>query len=65
MLTHEQMLHNARMKRRNAEPEVRVGNCCGCNQQAVLFKIPAIFRYRCAACFERETGYRHHLSQGI
>jgi hypothetical protein len=44
------------------EPETRVGNCCGCQQLALLFKIPGIFRYRCATCFEKETGYRHHLT---
>lgn len=52
------------MKRREtAEPETRVGICCGCHQDPMaLFKIPGIFRYRCADCFEKETGYRHHLS---
>lgn len=52
-----------RMKRAETEPETRVGNCCGCNTYPeTLYKIPGIFRYRCATCFERETGYRHHLS---
>ena len=46
-----------------AEPETRVGHCCGagCQQLALLFKVPGIFRYRCATCFEKETGRRHHL----
>jgi hypothetical protein len=52
-----------RLKRAETEPETRVGNCCGCNRDPVpLFKVQGIFRYRCADCFERETGYRHHLS---
>jgi hypothetical protein len=46
-----------------AEPETRVGNCCGCNiYPMALFKVPGIYRYRCAECFEKETGYRHHLA---
>jgi hypothetical protein len=48
--------------RREAEPETRVGHCCGCGTDGALFKLVGIFRYRCAACFVRETGYRHHLS---
>lgn len=52
------------------EPESRMGYCCGtpgvgterCGRYEALFKIPRIFRYRCADCFQRETGYRHHLS---
>jgi hypothetical protein len=53
----------ARMKRGEPEPETRVGNCCGCHSDPeTLFKVPGIFRYRCAACFQRETGYRHHLA---
>lgn len=45
------------------EPETRVGICCGCNGSSMsLFKVPGIYRYRCADCFETETGYRHHLS---
>lgn len=52
------------MRRREAlaEPETRVGNCCGCNTDPVtLYKVPNIYRYRCAECFESETGFRHHL----
>jgi hypothetical protein len=50
-------------RREEAEPETRVGNCCGCHTDPVpLFKVSGIFRYRCADCFEKETGYRHHLS---
>jgi hypothetical protein len=48
--------------RQVAEPETRVGNCCGCNTYALLFKMQGIFRYRCASCFEKETGHRHHLA---
>ena len=52
-----------RGQRRELEPETRVGNCCGCRRDPVaLFKVPGIFRYRCEDCFEREMGYRHHLS---
>jgi hypothetical protein len=51
------------MKRAVTEPETRIGNCCGCNQCPVpLFKLQGIFRYRCAACFEAETGHRHYLA---
>lgn len=47
----------------DAEPETRVGNCCGCGRWPVpLFKLPGIYRYRCAPCFEHEAGYRHHLA---
>jgi hypothetical protein len=50
-------------KRAPTEPETRVGNCCGCNQYPLpLFKVPGIYRYRCDSCFERETGYRHHMA---
>lgn len=53
----------SRLERGVTEPETRVGNCCGCNQHPVpLFKVQGMFRYRCAECFERETGYRHYLS---
>lgn len=47
-----------------AQPETLVGNCCGCNVWPTpLFKVPGnIYRYRCADCFEREVGHRHHLS---
>lgn len=52
------------MRRRElSEPETRVGNCCGCNHFPMpLFKVPGIYRYRCAECFERETGFRHHMA---
>ncbi len=51
------------MPRKNPEPETLVGHCCGCSADPMtLFKVPAIFRYRCSECFERELGYRHHLS---
>jgi hypothetical protein len=50
-------------KRVEAEPETRVGNCCGCHQDPMaLYKIPGIYRYRCAECFQTETGYCHHLA---
>lgn len=51
-------------RRQPEEPETRVGNCCGtkCGNHDTLFKVPGIFRYRCAECFEREMGWRHHLS---
>jgi len=45
------------------EPETRAGNCCGCHTWPVLlFRVPGPFRYRCAACFEKETGAPHHLA---
>lgn len=50
-----------RLKRAEPEPETRVGNCCGCNTQALLFKVKDIYRYRCSKCFQSETGYQHHL----
>ena len=51
-------------KRQPLEPETRVGYCCGdgCGNYALLFKVPGIFRYRCSECFQRETGYRHHMA---
>lgn len=53
------------MTRRRAEPEpeTRVGHCCGCGGDPLtLFRVPGPYRYRCADCFEAETGYRHHLT---
>jgi hypothetical protein len=52
------------MQRGVPEPETRVGHCCGCKPDEALsdkplYKIPGLFRYRCADCFEKETGYRH------
>lgn len=49
------------MKRAEVSPETRVGNCCGCMRQSLLFKSQGLERYRCSACFERENGRRHHL----
>jgi len=50
------------VKRQPIEPETRVGNCCGCSSYPEqLYKIQGIYRYRCATCFEMETGRRHHL----
>jgi hypothetical protein len=50
----------------NPEPELRVGICCGCQKDSMqLYKIPGIFRYRCATCFPAETGYQHHLAPRI
>jgi hypothetical protein len=52
-----------RRYKRDAEPETRVGLCCGCREDRVsLFKVPGIFRYRCAACFRKETGFNHHMA---
>jgi len=52
-----------RRRRPDPEPETRVGICCGCGSDGLaLFKVPGIYRYRCAECFPLETGYRHHLS---
>lgn len=53
-----------RMKREVREPETRVGLCCGCEPDDALidkplYKIPGLSRYRCADCFEKETGHRH------
>lgn len=51
------------IRRPDHDPETRVGHCCGCRSWAVvLIKVPGIYRYRCAECFERECGYRHHLA---
>jgi hypothetical protein len=61
------------MHTKPAEPQTRVGICCGdaCRAEhhatgtwsyALLFKIPGIYRYRCSTCFESETGYRHGLA---
>lgn len=51
-----------RHRQPDPEPETRTGNCCGCNRHPLqLFKVANIFRYRCEECFEKETGYRHHL----
>jgi hypothetical protein len=53
-------------KRPEAEPEIRVGICCGCQQDSMqLYKVPNVFRYRCALCFLKETGYQHHLAPRI
>jgi hypothetical protein len=50
----------------NPEPETRVGICCGCQRSSMpLYKVPGIFRYRCAECFLRETGYQHHMAPRI
>ena len=55
--------HEMRMKRGAPDPEIRVGNCCGCNMFPVtLYKIMGIYRYRCAPCFEKETGCWPHLA---
>lgn len=44
-------------------PETLVGHCCGCHAFPVaLFKVPTLYRYRCADCFKRETGHAHHLA---
>lgn len=55
-----------RLKKGEPESEILVGNCCGdeCPDRypVTLFKVPGIYRYRCAHCFEKETGYRHHLA---
>jgi hypothetical protein len=52
-----------RLARLLPEPKTLVGNCCGCHTWPLpLFKVPGIYRYRCASRFERETGYRHHLA---
>src|SRR6266705_2177863 len=45
------------------EPETRVGICCGCQEGNMpLYKVTGLSRYRCAECYEVETGYRHYLS---
>ena len=51
-----------RARRKELEPETRVGHCCGCGEDDALYKIPGIPRWRCDACFVREVGYHHHLS---
>lgn len=53
-------------KRIENEPQVRVGNCCGCGACPVtLFKIVGIYRYRCDACYKKETGLRHWLASPV
>ena len=47
---------------RDAEPQSRVGFCCGCRQDDALYKIPGLFRYRCARCYREETGHFHYLT---
>jgi hypothetical protein len=43
-----------------AEPETRIGICCGCNAwNQLLYKVPGIYRYRCAPCFRAEQGKDH------
>lgn len=44
------------------EPETRNGNCCGCHTFNHLYKVPGLFRYRCATCFKAEVGYYHSLT---
>jgi hypothetical protein len=62
-----------RLKHATPEPETRVGICCGdaCKiahdkagawSTAALFKVPGIYRYRCADCYVAEVGRRHPLS---
>lgn len=42
------------------DPETQVGICCGCNVwNLLLFKVPGIYRYRCAPCYRKETGTDH------
>lgn len=50
-----------RSKRPDPEPEVRNGICCGegCRQYDTLYKVPGIYRYRCAGCYLKETGRFH------
>lgn len=49
--------------RQQSEPETRVGHCAGCRQFPIaLFKVPGVYRYRCAECFRNETGFDHHLA---
>lgn len=47
--------------RHEPEPQIRTGNCCGCQQFHLLFKVANTYRYRCAVCFRREEGYDHSL----
>jgi hypothetical protein len=53
-----------RVKRgQDQEPEIRIGNCCGCQTYPVLlFKVPGIYRYRCDECYAAEVGHRHHMA---
>lgn len=45
--------------KRQQEPLTRVGICCGCNKDGMaLYKVPELYRYRCAECYQRETGSR-------
>lgn len=51
------------LRRGLPEPEVRVGHCCGCHAYPiVLYKLQGIYRYRCAECYESETGFWPHLA---
>lgn len=49
---------NSRLARILDSPAMRAGHCCGCqlNQTVLLFKLPEIYRYRCALCYKKETG---------
>lgn len=52
--------------RRDAEPETRVGICCGCQRwNSLLFKVPGVYRYRCAPCYRTEQGYDHALCRRV
>lgn len=44
--------------RDEGSPSIESGHCAGCGSfPAKLFRVsPQVCRYRCASCFERETG---------
>lgn len=50
------------MKRREPEPQTREGICCGCQQSPMQLFPVSSDRWRCDACFLRETGHRHPLA---
>ena len=43
-------------------PDVRIGHCAGCNTfpTTLYLIVPAGYRYRCAPCYEHETGLWPH-----
>lgn len=52
------------MSRRQPDPlpEVRIGNCAGCSTfpTTIYLITPGLHRYRCAPCYEKETGLWPH-----
>lgn len=48
------------MRRKEENPYVRVGHCCGCRalRDLTLYRVPGVyFMYRCVRCFKKLVGY--------